>query len=79
MTTAIITYLQMSKYKKACDGGQLDLKKKSKARFGFTQNPMGLPESMTVLHAATNAARFFYKHIGKAERLGKHVINEDRG
>ena len=52
----------MNKSKKACNGGQVGFKQKSKKRFGFTQNPMGLPVSMIMLHAASNAAKHFYKH-----------------
>ena len=67
----------MNKFKEACNGGQSDLKQKSNTRFGFTQNRMGLPESMIVLHAATIGARHFYKHIGKAESLDIKKLSLD--
>ena len=42
ITSMVVEYSSkdklMKKFKKACNGGQLDLKKKSKTRFGFTVN-----------------------------------------
>ena len=67
----VMKFAHFEDLEKACDdtkiGGDIDLDLPSKARHGFTENPLGKPQGMAVLHAAMNTARWILDKIAKAE------------